>query len=389
MKIHSLLYRYIFLLGFFLTFVTLSAQTEDTDSIDKDDPDFVQVSLLVAAPGDVLYSCVGHAFLHLKCPAYNLDYIFSYESEDVSQKMLTFFAGNLKMGMLSVPYSEYIDTYRKEGRGVLEYPLNMPIEAKRHLWQILDSKVSEGANLPYDYLERGCAQSTLQSLTEVLVDYNIKYAPFPEKYKQTRREFVDRNLPNFPWTRFALYAIVGTEADADCTDLEKVVIPADLVELLQSAKIDGKPVITSSPKTLVPYQKPAQPGFFTPMLAACIMLLLAALVRIPEFKRYKVQAVKCPVVVKTFRGVLLVPYLLFSVFMTYLIACSSLPCTSWNWLLIPFNVLPFLAWHWRKYWARPFAIVILIWAIGMLVYPHRLVDSAYIIFALAYLILII
>lgn len=84
-------------------------------------PDFVKAYLVVAEPGGALYSIFGHACLHLVCEAYDLDYFFTYESEDASKKVWQFLRGNLKMGMAALTPEEYLSDYKAEGRGVVEY----------------------------------------------------------------------------------------------------------------------------------------------------------------------------------------------------------------------------------------------------------------------------
>ena len=115
-----------------------------SDSIDCNADDFVIASLLVADPGSKLYSVLGHACIRMQCPAYGLDYCFSYESEDVAHRVADFFAGKLYMGMFAIPVEEYCAPYREEGRGVYEYRLNLPIEIKRELWRILDEEMLKG-----------------------------------------------------------------------------------------------------------------------------------------------------------------------------------------------------------------------------------------------------
>ena len=72
------------------------------DNVDRTSGDFVIASLLVADPGTVLYSVLGHACIRLQCPVFDLDYCFSYESEDVENRMLDFLAGKLMMGLFAV-----------------------------------------------------------------------------------------------------------------------------------------------------------------------------------------------------------------------------------------------------------------------------------------------
>ena len=116
--------------------------TSDSTACNADD--FVIASLLVADPGGKIYSVMGHACIRMQCPAYGLDYCFSYESEDVAHRVIDFFAGKLYMGMFAVPKEEYCASYREEGRGVYEYTLNLPIEIKRELWRILDEEMLKG-----------------------------------------------------------------------------------------------------------------------------------------------------------------------------------------------------------------------------------------------------
>ena len=101
------------------------------DTIDRMAEDFVTVSLVVCDPDEVLYSTLGHAALHLECPIFDLDYIFSYESENVRDKIWTFMKGGLKMGMFAMTPDEFLESYRESGRGVREYKINLSPEQKQ------------------------------------------------------------------------------------------------------------------------------------------------------------------------------------------------------------------------------------------------------------------
>jgi len=347
---------------------------ESVAAQDENDEDFVIVSLLVADPGDILYSCVGHACLRMQCPQYDLDYCFSYEGEDVHHQFLRFFAGKLKMGMMAVPSKEYISLFKAENRGLRQYRLNLPLGAKRRLWELLDNKVAEGVNLPYDYLQRGCAQTMLKFLVEVLDTTAVDYAPWGEKYQRTRREFVASYMQDSPWSRLCLYTIVGIESDKDCSNFDKVVIPTDLLEVLKGAKIGSKAIITDAPVELSPSAEREQSAsWFTPMLLAVICVILA--------------------IASWFVGVpcidwtLLTLQTLIGVFVVYLLCISTLPANDWNWLVIPFNPLPALLWRWRKHWALLFTGVLVVWDVVMLFYPHQLTDWAYVVLVVALIVL--
>ena len=50
------------------------------DTIDRSAEDFVKVSLVIADPGALFSSVLGHACLRMQCPVFGLDACYSYES---------------------------------------------------------------------------------------------------------------------------------------------------------------------------------------------------------------------------------------------------------------------------------------------------------------------
>ena len=343
------------------------------DTIDRMAEDFVTVSLVVCDPDEVLYSTLGHAALHLECPIFDLDYIFSYESENVRDKIWTFMKGGLKMGMFAMTPDEFLESYRESGRGVREYKINLSPEQKQELWRVMDNHVAEGANLPYDYFQRGCAKSVVQVIHEAIGPSGIHYAPWSDKYKkQTQRELVRNYITDAPWEEFMLYFLIGIEGDKSYLCEKKLIVPTDLVEVWQQATFDnGKRVLDSEPRVLLKATKHNQGTWCTPLMISILLLLLAFL----PWKAIDYS--------------LLVLYTLIGAVMTYLIVFSDLPCTNWNWLIIPFNILPTIFWYWRKYWALPYAGLIVIWCIAMLCAPHRMVEWAHILLALSFAVVLI
>ncbi len=338
--------------------------------------DFVRAYLVVAEPGGALYSIFGHACLHLVCPAYDLDYFFSYESEDASKKILKFLSGNLKMGMTYLSPEEYLTDYAQEGRGVVEYELNLPIAIKRELWRVLDEHVMEGIYLPYDFEARGCAYACTQMLKEAMDTTKIEYAEWPDKYYRTRREMCNDCAKNtYPWNMMFIMAMVGSEVDKDLQPQDKLIIPTELAEAWQMAKVNGVQLLSSEPNVLLP--SVSQPGktLFTPMMAAVLLLVLAIIGWIIG-KPY-------------FDWLVLAIVTAFGVLLTYLVVFSTLPCTEWNWLIIPFNILPAIGWKWRRYWALAYAVVVVVWGIAMLIPQHQWVDWSHLVLSAAWAVVLL
>ncbi len=346
------------------------------DNVDRTAEDFVIASLLVADPGTVMYSVLGHACLRLQCPTFGMDYCFSYESEGVQNRVLDFLAGKLMMGLFAIPMEDYCAQYREEGRGVYEYTLNLPIEVKRELWRVLDEHLAEGARLPYDYFHRGCAITAKDFVKEALGEIVIVYDRSLYENGQSVKEIWNKHTQNALWVRFFCYFIgAGVEIEKPLVGEKQLIIPTDLVHAWQQAKVNGKPLLASEPNILVEGEPKVADGWFTPMVLAVLLLVLSIInlwVKYPYFD-----------------WLMLAAQTLVGCFMTYLICFSDLCCTEWNWLIIPFNPLPLIFWHWRKYWALPYAGVLTIWCLvmaAMTIWGHVLVDWSHIVIVVAWIV---
>ncbi len=350
---------------------SLEQTHQDSLAVTESD-DFVTASILTATPSDVLYSCVGHASIRMQCPHHNLDVVYTYESEPVANRVLSFFMGSLKMGMTSVPTERMLADYGKEGRGIAEYVLNIPLEKRKQLWQYLDSKVAEGMNLPYDYLNRSCALGCLRAVRAAVLPDTLSFGEWDERLvRKSRRALLGDRTEDFPWDRFIIFSITGTEADMACNVMDKVVLPSDLTEVLQKATLNSQPVLGEANTLLQQTTGIDEGGWLTPMSLACVLLLLAI--------------VSCFWMQRPLSLLLLALQSVLGLMMTYLIVFSALPNTSFSWLIIPYNLLPLLLWKWRKWWLLPFGVVCLVWCLAMLTHiGNPLVDNAHIVLVMAF-----
>jgi len=384
-----------------------AAAEELNDGVNRDDPSFVTASLLVMNPGNELFSCVGHAAIRLECPHFKLDYCFSYESERAVSRLPAFFAGKLKMGLFAVKTDEFLAEYRRDGRGVRQYQLNLPPKVKQRLWQHMDELAAQGANLPYDYMKRGCAKSVLDS---------IKAAFAPQKVKGplltiTQRETFNRELAEtHPWNLFILNAIVGTETDT----FTEVVTPQNLLNYLRRATVDGMPLLTDGGSELLPQTLTFEKRLVSPLVAAWLIFALVVLVygrgvlaaicgRGVSPRQEKAGVLHSDAASRRVHDsfatiastwltwALLALQFLAGCFFVFLVAASHLPNSCWNWLLVPFNpLMPAVAAIAARRACAPYqtwgrlvmggcALALLGWVVFMLLSPHAKTDPAYIV----------
>ena len=372
---HFVLACIVFSLFSFLPILVI-ADDFGNDGIDRTDPNFVTASLLVMSPGDELYSCAGHSCIRLECPKFNLDYCFSYESESVKDKIFTFFMGKLKMGMFAIPTADYLKLGRESGRGVMQYRLNLPPDAKQRLWKLLDKRVAEGACLAYDYMERGCAQAAMKVLREAINPYVMEVKAWPDKYAtHSRHELLEEAILAYPWQTFLLYTICGATTDDGMSKFRKVVIPRDLLAILKIAKIGNESIIADDGVELLPVRNDS--GKNRPVVTPFALSWVVAAIAVVNF------VVKW----KWLAWAFLAFQSLLGLFLTYMVCFSNLTAMGWNWLIVPFNLLPLVFWKWRQKWALWFVGVLVLWEIGMIAAPHRLTDPAYLVLVGAYIVM--
>lgn len=343
-------------------FCCLLPAAELNDGVDRSDPNFVKASLLVVGPGNELYGCAGHVAFRLECPTFKHDYAFSYEGEPVQGQVFRFFAGKLKMGMFCIPTEKFLAQYAESGRGCRQYALDLSPAAKIRLWKTFDDLTLKGADLPYDYIKRGCAQSTLQTLLKAIRPERIELGEWPKSFSRSRREILDSYISDSPWTCLLLHMLTGPAGDEAPTREHKVITPDDLVVYLQHVRVEDRPILTAPPVELLPQTLKRTACPVSPMMFACVFVLLAG---VGLFK-FRTAVVRILLGVQTLIGLL----------ETYVVFISNVPASSWNWLLIPFNPLPLVFWKWRRHWALPYAVILSVWSACMVLAPHKLTDSA-------------
>ena len=353
-----------------------NAQMGFNDTIDRLAEDFVFVSLMVADPTDWrddILGTQGHAFLRLQCPVFDLDYCFSYESEHVNTQLSKYAQGKLKMGMFAHPTDAYLEDYRHWNRAVHEYRLHLPPEVETRLWEIMDNKLSRGLSMKLDLSRRGCAISVVHFIKEALRNIPIVYPQGTRYETLSRREILYQDQESYPWLRLSSCAMIPNAYDKDCPIDEKLIAPADLAEIWQQSTVKGN-VLAEYVGDMVSsdYVAP-EPPFITPQRVAWAILLITLLLITLGINGWHWVLLS----IQFFVGV----FLLYSALFTQQFAGAG-------WLMmVLFNPLPLLLWKWRKYWQLPYAVVLLIEALVLVCWPHMLVDPAYTILLLSYVVL--
>lgn len=356
------------------------------DSVDRLAPDFVKASVCIANPTDwrqdMLGVC-GHAFIRLQCPTYGLDYCYSYESESASEDVGKFLLGRLSMGMYAVPTKDYLQPYRRWHCGVHEYELRLPPDVELHLWQLMDHKVMEGADLRFDLMRRGCAQTLVNFVEEALGDSLAPcYGPWPAAYSLSRRQLVEQELRPYPWMSLAFMELLyDNDYDEAAPPNAKIIFPRQIVEVWPHAVVEGKPLMSYVGDLVSAPAPTVEAPLVTPLVCSIIFLLFNvffaafAMLRSPRaWKPYVLGVMACVAVV--------------GLALHWLFFVSNLPGSRGAMLLILYNPLPFLLWRWRRFWGLWYVLSLVAWGIVVVCMPRYYVNPAHVFMAASVVVLL-
>lgn len=288
---------YLYLLAFIAS-LSIYAQDIPEDSLAKLRlrDDFVTASICIADPTDWhddMLGVLGHAFIRLQCPTFDMDYCFSYEGQSANEDFWGLVKGDLKMGLFSEKTQEYIKPYQRWNRTIREYTLNLPPEADLRLWEIMDKHVEEGIDLPLDLAEHGCVQTIVENITFALDTTEILYDKWPDEFLLSRYEMLDNELEPYPWLRLMAKTLgMYGDFDQECSNDEKIILPRQMVDVWQKAKINGKPLITYKGDLTKGESPKVERTWFTPTIALCLFIVLIVIIVALVVRRRKAKAAR-------------------------------------------------------------------------------------------------
>lgn len=330
-----------------LSSLMIHAQDEDTTFVIlPDSSNFVTASMIVASPGEAIYSQLGHAALRMECPRYRLDYCFSFEEEPGAKGILKFFFGKTDAHMMAVPTAQFLEVFKKEGRQVMQYTLNLTLHEKQELWRLLDNDYIDKELRHFNFLQNNCSSVSLLAVENVMEDETIDFNGWPEQYKMNNGALMRYYSRHSPWLDFLSSTFFGTESDATWKH-EQRTSPEMLPHVLKKASIvdangNKRPLVLGE-KELMPLTKEYKASPVTPLWVFGSLLLLTIFI---TFAQDKWKLKRLP---RTLDIMFMVFVTLAGLLLIYTSYVSGLFGKQWNWYLIPFNPLPFIIWLlWRK-----------------------------------------
>lgn len=253
-----------------------------------------EVSILICAPGEDLYSTFGHAAIRINDPANRIDYVYNYGTFNFETPhfYLKFVRGQLDY-MMSVSYYKYfINSYINEKRWVKEQVLDLNNEQKNEVFSFLQNNaLPENKYYRYDFFYDNCATRVKDVIKEVLKDELI----LPKKITddgQTFRDLIHIYLQGHDWERFGINLALGRPTDKVVSMEEATFLPDYLGLAFEKTtiKIDGleKPLIKKTRMLYMPKENVKESKTtILPFVVFSIIALIVLVLTYFEFKNKK------------------------------------------------------------------------------------------------------
>ena len=211
--------------------------------------------------------------------------------------------------------------------------------------------------MPYDYLNRGCAQEIASFVEVALGRESVAYSVLPEWLAGSRREIIYRALEPFPWKQLFIMLMLGNEPEGSMPVGRKLMMPADMAVVWGDAEIvdtagNRRPLVAGVPVVL--YDAPEKGDTsstlpFSPLSVFVAVLLWVVALTWMQACRPDAWCRWCGRVTD---AMLFLAQALMGLFLAYLWLCAPFVGTGWNKYYILLNPLPLAVYVMD--WLRPF-----------------------------------
>ncbi|MRX64436.1 DUF4105 domain-containing protein [Maribacter luteus] len=264
-----------------LTSLVAHSQTPELTPLSK-------ISVLTCGPGDQLYSTFGHSAFRVKDPAIGIDVVYNYGVFDFySDNFYVKFAqGKLDYMLARQQFSNFIREYKHDKRWVNEQVLQLSQSERNELFQFLENNyLPENRAYPYDFFYNNCATKIWDVLDSVYHEKLVFNEGFLDK-QYTHRELIRLNMPLNSWSSFGIDLALGAVIDDVATPKEHMFLPQYIMQQLNSAQLDNKPIAPKETSIYKPGSHEHKSSFIsTPLFWTLALLIIVVTLTVLDFKK--------------------------------------------------------------------------------------------------------
>ena len=300
-----------------------------------------EISVLTCSPGEEIYSIFGHTAIRVYNPNIGLDAVVNYGLFDFSQESFVyrFVKGETDYMCGLDSFNSFLYSYAWRGSGVKSTTLDLTDTEKERIIRVLTNDLKpKNREYRYNFAFNNCA-TKIRDIVKFA--YNNKYESIlPSEY--TFRDIIGRYAENYPWYMFSFdICLGGRDYNTFMTTDEAQFLPELLDNALNNCIInrDGEDIKPNTKEEiyLTPVESDIEKTIFTPLVVACILLVLSIV--------NLIFGSKCQIASKIYSDTILFTYILIGFLITFLIFFSEHPFTTWNMNICIFNpliIIPFV-----------------------------------------------
>jgi len=326
----------------FVTFVLSISSFSQTIQLSES----AKVSLLTNSPWDKeVYALFGHTALRVSDETNNIDIVFNYGLFDFNSSnfMYRFVKGETDYMVGAIPYVYYINEYNQREVSTLEQVLNLTHTEKQKIWDALCiNSLPVNRVYRYNFFFDNCSTRP-RDIVEKNINGTIQYTT--TNREQSFRDLLYTHLDSHTWTKFGIDLVIGSEADREATEREKMFLPRYLEKAYEGAIIKNT---DGSERKLVDFQHylshyPSTfgtPESYTPdypFNIGCILLFVCIFVSIFTYRK------KLLLFGKIFDTLLFIIAGIAGCIIAFLMFVSVHPATFPNWNIVWLNPLQLIA----------------------------------------------
>lgn len=254
----------------FLILFFSSAHSQDSCAL--------RISLLTCAPGEELYSTFGHTAIRVTDRISGVDEVYNYGTFDGFDPnfYLKFVRGKLLYALSVEDFHDFIGLYREESRSVIEQELALNCEQKGKLYAALRTNAEpQNRYYRYDFLFDNCttrAGDIIERNSSGPVKYKILFPESQPSFRDLIYTYLNREHQD--WGKFGIDLLLGAKLDRRATNKESMFLPDNLLKALDSATVDGAPLVKAKTPVLTMPDVASESYLITPVVLFTLLLVI-------------------------------------------------------------------------------------------------------------------
>lgn len=244
-------------------------------------------SIVTCSPTPGYEGGFGHSALRIQDALLHIDVIFNFGSYSENQSFFAYriFQGTIVSYLDGEPFKKFIEQYKKEGRGVNEYYLNINREQKQSLWEELNRILISGDRFYNFKVPTDNCSTQLRDVLFKQCKWNEE--KFRTDLNQTYRDIEQLDPLQNSWLHLLFNIMIGPKADNTINLYQAAFNPNGLIDLLKEIHQNDEPILMVSHKICSPTVFKQMPNTSITQGVFSLLLLIALILSYLQLKKGK------------------------------------------------------------------------------------------------------